>query len=489
MTLLLACIFSLTASISTILADETSDAMQALQTAIEKEAAQQKPIEPMDAEGRGEAMSAMFLGQLRSALSQGETPQLDDILNQVPIYLKSDAVRQAVDKLRAALNTERATREQAVSARVETGIAAAANAVQGAKKAADLDKTLTDLGHLQEQSQEGNSEKARARMEKIRNTRQFVLRWQDYLADLETGDSQAAVQTLRNIENQDSFDVIPRSEIIARIAELSKSTPAETTRKPPETPAQKIREILEKTKSLDAIPAALDSLTHLQRDPGWQNNGWNDPITASKNELSGIFQAYSNYKAGMPGQFTLSGNNDTLPLRAELIRLVAPRFLDLDEKSKPVENETIQAYLDRMMTMARQTADARLIARVLELQDMLGGKQSDAASTAFLKPLLAAQNQEIAGQFPPAVVSYEVALKSGGEFVPAEAIGAHLEAIKKAHPEEYQQGMQLFLGGQATAPEQPIYNSFQQAPHPVTIPGSLLGKSISSPPPAPAHTP
>ena len=500
--LLPACICFLITSVSTAFADDTSDALNALQSTIEKEPSPKQPQNAGDMEGRPRDISAAMLAQLRAALSQGESPQLDEILNQIPIYLKSDAVRKAVDKVRSALNAERATRDKEVSDKIDAGIAAASKAVQGAKKAADLDQILNDLGNLQEQFVGQYSEAMRGRTEKVRRVRQFVLRWQDYLANRDEGNSQQALQSLQNIQNEDVTDIIPRSEIIARIGELSKAKPAEEAQKQ-ETSGKKIREIVDQTNTLDAIPAALDALAGIQRSSDFSNRAWNDPITAVTNDLTAIYQSYSQYRAGLPSHLALGRNqqqsaevyNIDLPLRVQLLRLVIPRVLEADENDKMDANETIQKYLNRMMARAQQTANVGLIGRVQELQNALNGDadaassmgsaQNSTVSVESLKTLLAAQNQEAAGQFAPAVISYETALKTCGELAPAQEIGARLDAIKKAHPEDFEKGMQLFLSNEPAAQPQ-SYNRYSNT---ITIPGSIIGKTPSSPAPMPANTP
>lgn len=492
----LACICVLAAFASAAIADDTADAMKALQTAIEKEAAQKKPDEErMDRYGRGD-MSAMFLAQLRTALSRGESTQLDELLNQIPVYLKSDAVREAADKLRTAVNSERVAKDQAFAAQIEAAISSAAKAVQEAKKPADLDETLSNLARAQEQSEGRYSDRQRSRMDKARNARQFVTRWQDYLSNRDAGNLPQAIQQLQNVSNEGSAELIPRSEILARIQELSKPKESGTnkvqeTNQVQETPAQKISAILAGTKSLDEIPSASEALAKIQKP----NDNWNDPALKTKKELDALRQAYLEYQAGLPCQLPVrssQGNpqdidafNAVLPLRIALLRLTLPRYLNTGEALNLGPDETIQKYLDRIMSEAQARADARLIGRVKELQDALSGTQNTGNTIAFLQPLLAAQNQEAAGQYLPAVISYQLALKTGGELVPAKAIGSRLEAIKAAHSEDYEKGLQMFLNNQIPAQPQNFYRNMQPVTS-IAIPGTAATKPAASPSPSAA---
>ena len=252
---------------------------------------------------------------------------------------------------------------------------------------------------------------------------------------------------------------------------------------------------MEKTKSLDAIPAALDALTELQRQPGSSNN-YNDPVVVTRNELKTILQAYHAYQAGLPCQLpvrpntsnpgTVEASDAVLPLRVEVLLLTAPRILNVGENLKPTAGETIDKYLVRVMADAQERADAGLIGRVRELQDVLSGKQNTGSSLGFLQTLLAAQNQEVAGQFAPAVISYQLTLKTGGELVPAKAIGQRLDGIKAAHPEDYEKGLQLFLSNQTPAYPRGYSGNMQPA-NTVTIPEPIPGKPAVSPSPSPAN--
>ena len=490
---LLASICLLLACISPVLADETSDSLKALQTAMEQETKQKSQDNAVDSDARFGQMKSMVLVQLRSAISQGDAAQIAAILNQMATIFKTDAVLAAADKVKKSLDAERVAKEQALHEQVDTAISGAAKAIQGSKTAADLDESLDNLAHLQERLEVQNSGSTPLLMNKVRNTRQFVISWQDYIANRDEGNTQQALQNLQNIANSNITDLIPRSEVLARMDTLPKSN-----QKGPEQqdlPTQKVKEILDKTSSLDGIPATIAELTVLQGVSGVAISWLNPQIISIKDQLTSILQSYREYQTGLPSQLTFQSNpqaNDgyiaTLPLRVELLRLVIPQVLGVDENQKPIAGETIQKYLDRLMDSARQTADAKLISRIREVQDKLGGRQNYGNSPAFLQPLLAAQNQLEAGQFTPAVLSYEVTLKNGGDLVPAEAIGKHLEEIKKTHPEDYETGMHLFLNNQYPV-SQNNSSPMRQPVVTVTIPGSPLGKPVSSPSATPTHTP
>ncbi|HVJ45101.1 MAG TPA: hypothetical protein VM511_01870, partial [Luteolibacter sp.] len=127
-------------------------------------------------------------------------------------------------------------------------------------------------------------------------------------------------------------------------------------------------------------------------------------------------------------------------------------------------DETVAAFLDRIAAEAKAREDGALGLRIKELRRILTrtysyGTQDNRGMDAYVS----GQNQETAGEMALAVISYQQALKSGSELVPAKRIGERLEAIKKSHPAEYEKGVEKFLnlsvspnlqGGERPAPKQ-----------------------------------
>ena len=481
---------------SPLLADETSDSLKALRLAMEEEAKQQQSAS-MGNPAAG--VQNMILLQLKSQISQGDPSQIAAILNQLSAYFKTEAVMKSADRLKKAMDAERAAKEEALRAEVDTAISAAGKAIQGSKTAADLDGSIDELSHLQGRLEVMNSGSSPQLMNKLRNTRQFVISWQDYLSNRDAGNKQQALQTLQNIAGNASTDLIPRSQVLDRINQLSKldqPKPDQPKTDQPDNPRKKIQEILDKTTSLDAIPAACEELSAMPRNPSIANSDVTPYINSITTQLSSMYQSYREFKAGLPAQVIVQPNFPpdpgyvpTMPLRMELLRLVLPQFLRVDEKQQPLPGETVPKYLARMMDNARQTADAKLISRIYQVQTKFDATQIYGSPFAvlgplpFLEPLLAAQNQQEAGQFVPAVVSYEVTLKTGGDLVPAEAIGKTLDEIKKEHPEDYEQGMKLFLAN--TYPTTQSTTAPVPPPAPITVPGSPLGNPSPSMPARP----
>jgi hypothetical protein len=174
--------------------------------------------------------------------------------------------------------------------------------------------------------------------------------------------------------------------------------------------------------------------------------------------LTAIERTYQDFQAGLPTSLQMSpgfsgaGNNEVIGmatiarLRRELFLLVLPRYVGAPPDTKAKPDESISEFLDRIDAEASASGQLELRVRVQQTQRLLNA--ADRASyqeVTGLNNFVAAQNQEAAGQIMLAVTSYQQALRSGNSLIPAEFIGTRLAALKEAHPDDYRQGMELFL--------------------------------------------
>lgn len=445
---------------------ELAKHLEQLQAAIDKEIDHQMA----DARKRHEEedprqVRAYLAGTLRSAIARNRPEELEMMLNEIDSALTTEAARRLSAKVRAELKAEIEKSAAAAAARVEAKLTEAAKALQAAKKPADLDATLRSLSvHDQPESDFYGPRLAAARS-KIESANQFVRYWQDYLAAVDAKDTKTAVQKLDSASSV-RVDLIPRSEILNRLTELKKIKAR--------TPSDLITEVMNRTKALDAIPAALEELSTYENEQWNTNRDYDSTIAFLRGELTAIFTTYQQLKSGVPTTYTIhrpvNRPNDLDPvqltqeLRAQLLQLVLPRIIGgSDADFKP--GETIQAYLDRMLALGADHLDARMILRVRGLQNTLrGGQQMDLTP---LQPLMAAQNQDAAAQYAEAVASYQSALRNGGDLIPAPQIGARLAAIKTEHPQEYAAGMEVFTSHAPSFLPRSSFNSDS-----ITIPGA-----------------
>ena len=459
---------------ATVAAESSSDVITQLEAAMRTELAQKPPGAATSRRGESETdRRQMLLSHVRPSLSRGlrDERAADEVIAQILVSFESDAVRLAVEKLRETLRSEREANEKALIEQLQRTIGEVSAAIRNAKTAADLDHVVRNASGDRD-AQLSTSDAARKLGEHLRQVHGFALRWQEYLAHSTAGRAKPAEQILRDVSGMTAVDVIPRSEILARIAELQGETAQEKT----DVPVERLREVMAKTKTLDEIVAALQALRNLQAQ-GKSPERYDTPVAMLINELSTIQRCLQEYRAGLPSVLHIRGPSGdhtqhrdvvslAVPLKLELMRLILPRVLEVEEK--PAPDEPPDKYVDRMMQLAFERCDARLLSRLQSVRANLNDTQSTPEFSRGLDALLAARNQEDAGQFVPAVVSYQRALRSGGDLVPAKVIGARLTAIQAAHPTEYEAGMQKFL----TEPQVEATRMRPPSAGRITVPGA-----------------
>ena len=182
---------------------------------------------------------------------------------------------------------------------------------------------------------------------------------------------------------------------------------------------------------------------------------------------------YDNTKAGLPVAFAFGSpvfapqfNNPKLYTQLWLFFLV--HEFDAFKGPPPVEGESPQQFLERVFADAEQRQDwhelqqAYLAHAYLQRNSLFSTGGSPHDTTGF-ESMLAGLNQETAGQYTAAVLSYEQALKVPDTYLPAKFIGDRLNGIQKDHPDDYAKALQLAgLASAGTAPSGPASPT---APH------------------------
>jgi hypothetical protein len=460
--------FFFSSAIANAFSPQLTKHLQELQAAIEKEINHQvAEIHKSHEEEDPRQVRAYFAGTLRSAIAHNRAEELDMVLNEIDGAVTTEATRRLSAKVHAELKIEIEKNNAAAVARVEAKLTNAAKALRAATKPADLDAILRNLSVQDQPESDFYGPRLAMERSKIESANQFVRYWQDYLAAIESKDTKTALQRLESASGI-KVDLIPRSEILNRLTELKKIKGV--------TPVELITQVMNRTKSLDAIPTALDELSGFEREQWNINRDYDATVAFLRGELTAISATYQQIKLGVPTSYTVHrpGNQPneldpirlTQELRVQLLQLILPRVIGGGADVEVQPGETIQAYLDRVLALGSDRLDARMILRVRELQNTLrGDRQIDLTP---LQPFLAAQNQDAAEQYAAAVVSYQIALKNGGDLIPARQIGARLEAIKASHPAEYAAGMDQFVKNPPSYPPRSSYNSGS-----IEIPGAV----------------
>lgn len=353
-----------------------------------------------------------------------------------------------------------------------------ADTVRRAKNPAELDSVLENLRRLQDHAtaRPSRSEMA-STSRRLEAARRFALRWQNYLSESTSGDREKAREILESLSHSDESDLIPRSEILALI---HAPAPSQAATRPA------LKELLDRIKTLDDMSAALDTL----RTWDAAGSGPRGEIQYVISVLTPLELTYREFEAGLPTNLegflseARRGPIHLVPLRAQLLGLILPRYLGLSEDWKPGSGEGAHAFLDRIVADALTKRNYVLAARAREVQYSLkyGTRETPTSQTGTF---IAAHNQEEAGQYALAVASYQKALAMGTDIVPPKVIGERLAALKKEHPAEYQEGMKLFIAPPVSRvfdPYPPPFGPPRIPPRPPRFPVPAASISPTAPP-------
>jgi hypothetical protein len=180
-------------------------------------------------------------------------------------------------------------------------------------------------------------------------------------------------------------------------------------------------------------------------------------INDLRQAIGQLEKSYREYLAGLPvniGVFSQSydsysratGAAKIVQLRADLLNLVLPRYLNLPEGISAKPGESIPKFIDRLLAASKERGDVAASKRIVELEQYhLHSNRFTTTDTASLQDYSAGQNQLAASQYFLAVISLQRALGRGSDLLPVRQIGEQLASIKKDHPKEYEEGMNEFL--------------------------------------------
>lgn len=454
-----------------------------------------------DASGNPYAPS--LLDQLRSAISSKNTLQIEMLLEVISPRLASGELRKQCETMVAQLRGSREAREKEALNRINAALKHAGEVVRTAKKASDLDPVVLELGRLSASAngepmsgenegeppiEAGTSAAVAGALQKAGHTLSFVAAWQDYLGGAAAGNNGRAREALERLSapEMSMVGLIPRSGIIAKLDAMQGSredanqVPGNAEDKTPlVNPPLKLdktkRNILFDIKKLDDLFPVIQALQAVKARGDMP--GFSDSINGILKVLTPLSKAYNELKAGLPASIELSPaeNGDQVAqieitnLRSQLITMALPRYLGLPSDAKAKPGEGPYDYLHRVYSQAIAKEDYPLAERARKAQRyLLEGRISEEKPVPDrpmnLPPQLAARygasvspaltsvqlytnavNQEKAGQYMLAVLSYEKALAAGSDLVPAKKVGERLAALQSAHPDEFRQGLNLYL--------------------------------------------
>lgn len=388
-----------------------------------------------------------FLRQVKAAVAQGDGRSLDQYLNNIGNYEPSKKVQDGLDALRKAVQQEYEDNTGAVIAELRGLLAQAQETVTRAAEPEELDKLLASLSRNQtsiiagSQNYNSNDATVRALQSELNDARQFATSWQDYLHASNAGDSSSAVQALKTLAGRDN-PLIPRSSIIARMDFERVSS-------------DEIAKITGSISSLDGIKGALAKLSSMLGSSRSSSSD-NSELREAVRSLARLETTYREFLAGLPVNLEViyqssnssdpSGAEDFVTLRASLLLLVLPRCLDLPDSFQAENGESVDHFLKRAMADAEDRAATGTARRIQDIRlNFLRSSTFNQRDIEALGDHAAGLSRLAAGQHALAVVSFQKALASGSDLIPAASTGEVLANIKQQHPEEFAQGMMEFL--------------------------------------------
>ena len=474
-------------------AQNTASKLDQLANDVEQALAAQKPEHRSPQMGMADS-SRTWVTTLRAAIARGELTQIQAILEQLAASLESDTLRERCLQAAAEARTQREAKEKETADDIAATLKRAGDVVRTATKPAELDPVLQELGKLRTLRQELQSSSAlSSSISQVEPAIQFVTSWQNYLAQRTASDGKAAQESLDRIINMTQVVLLPRSEILARRYGNLNPAPASPTATP--KPDQEFEFEL-KTPN-DLLPAS-EKLAALLTAPGRLSQTDRPEVQRLHQSVTALSNAYQEFMAGLPTRLDVMMPDDarydqyiaiTAPVRAQLIKLMLPRYLGLPAGFTAKPEEGTQEFLQRIISDALAKKDFVLAAHAREAQLLLrDGRNARTAENSQSSLFITARNQETAGQYSLAVTSYQRALAAGTDIVPAKLIGEHLARIKAEHPQEFQKGLDEYITPRMALPP-PGYgfpNGFfpghpHGAPGP---PGRPPGPPAPSPPPA-----
>src|SRR2546430_3247176 len=222
----------------------------------------------------------------------------------------------------------------------------ASDVVLKARKASDLDAALIELHSLATVAvrfRSGNPERESA-VNRLYDAARFLQQWQNYLWAVEGEKFDNGIRILTDLAQsmQSPLDV-PRSEILARARWLEGQDRAQAD--------SYAAPILQSIHSLEDLPKAL---THLKSLPAHNSQALSNLV----NGLEAVCKAYLAFKEGvattLPPTYWQNGDTNQIVtrLRAELLLLVLPRILGVEQTDPAHTGETFRDYRSRMPAAA-----------------------------------------------------------------------------------------------------------------------------------------
>lgn len=427
------------------------------------------------AEARAGNLSGDPMGNRRANLIQGllsefDSPSLGNPDTRLIRIVEGIEMNTASEKLEALCEATvkqlRAELEQQDAAMIEEmkkGFLSALQTSLAATTPKELDAPIENVNKLLERSNANNTFNPTRRLigEQGWQLLQFLKDWQEHLAGIDSGNGRGIRAGLRELldARRDFSAFMSRSELLTRIAEIQSKTveknPAAATQPlSAQELDQQARAIVASIHTLKDMEGAIQKLEALsaRNYPGQHGGGLMDTALAGLRPLQ---RSYADLQQGLATNLSAQaiqvttaapGSDVLISLTDQLLMIALPRMLEIEGSDAPKPEDNPSTYLSRIAAKARSQSNWDLLRRTIDLaQTLRMSIASSSGDRATLESFLSAINQEKGRQYALATTSLLSALRTSSQIISAEVIGDHLDKIRKEHPKEYEEGLQMVL--------------------------------------------
>jgi hypothetical protein len=429
-------------------ASTSEDALTKLRNAMKKEIS----MKALGGSGSDTGNLQNLMSELNEAVSQSEHGNMSyaqSIFDRISTTFASSEVKDEAEKGMAELRARKADHEETFVKNTQAAIDRLAKTALDQTTSEALDPLIKEAADLRVTNYGDSSDAMQRTQNEISYFQNFLRLWQDYLFAQESNDQSKAQDTVRNLLGYSDFQAfLPRSRLLKILTPTgSKKTGAGMLLR--DDGAVELLKHINRIEDID--PAIKDWSTKYQK------------TDSNSRIVSALRRAQSTYQSALSrGQVSYIETDDTSSpvfarLRNQIFTASLASELGLRKTLPPQADEAVADYLQRVYSELEKQGDYAKLKRAVEatripVMSMRGYFPRDLNPRYNgLCAYLAGQNQEQAGQWMAATVSYQQGLRDGLDFVPAKIIGQRLDELKKQHPAEYRQGMAAFLGDTSPA--------------------------------------
>lgn len=381
------------------------------------------------------------MGSVKRALEKSDINALQEDIPRIKAAFPNEEIGKLCDSLLDTAQKEVADRNRALLEKAEVTSKKAGEIALAAKEPKELDALILECSRLKKRSDKYAWTDAIGTINSTyEQAERFLCLWQDYLMHRNNGNKKEALRILKEITSGGTYSsFVPRSELLTRQSQATE----------PDALPENVPSLTGKTLAdLDSLKKTIDAMHFKDPTAGY--------ITENYQAINGILHARNQFESGMVSEALdfcvhpkIYGSFNGLivevsPLRDELLRKILPVYLNIAKDYPAQDKEKPNDYLQRVLKSAREKGDWRLTWKTLETYRNVAFSNDNLRIPGWLNTdiqgcaaYLIAQNQEKAGLYTDAVLSYRKIFSVTGENIPSKEAEERLNRIKSEHPDAY----------------------------------------------------